>query len=110
LKFLLVWDFIEETFGIPCLATGHYARVSKTEARVYLGRAEDKTKDQSYFLYGIPSEKLARFILPLGELTKEKVRSIATDLGLTKAWNYVLPAKEITGQLWMPLRLTSTVT
>ena len=85
LKFLLVWDFIEETFGIPCLATGHYARVSKTEARVYLGRAEDKTKDQSYFLYGIASEKLARFILPLGELTKEKVRSIATDLGLTVA-------------------------
>jgi len=80
-----VWDLIQETFGIGYLATGHYARVSKANGRVYLGRANDKTKDQSYFLYGIALEKLASFILPLGELTKEKVRSIAADLGLTVA-------------------------
>ncbi len=85
LKFSLVWEFLKETFGIGYLATGHYAKVSKTSGRVYLGRAEDKAKDQSYFLYGIVLEKLARFILPLSELTKEKVRSIAIDLGLTVA-------------------------
>jgi len=85
LKFSLAWDFLQKTFGISYLATGHYARVSKTDGRVYLGRAKDKTKDQSYFLYGIASEKLAGFVLPLGELTKEKVRSIAAQLNLSVA-------------------------
>lgn len=85
LKFSLLWDFLEETFGINYLATGHYARISKTDGRVYLGRAKYKAKDQSYFLNGIVSEKLAKFVLPLGELTKEKVRSIAAQLNLSVA-------------------------
>jgi len=85
LKFSLVWDFVEETFGINCLATGHYGRVIKTDNGVWLGRANDKTKDQSYFIYGIAREKLARFVLPVGELTKEKVRSIAAELNLSVA-------------------------
>ena len=85
LKFSLLWDFLEERFGIRYLATGHYARVSQAAGRGYLGRAKDKAKDQSYFLYGIESERLARFLLPLGELTKEQVRSIAGQLNLTVA-------------------------
>ncbi|MHC4360891.1 MAG: tRNA 2-thiouridine(34) synthase MnmA [Planctomycetota bacterium] len=85
LKFSLLWDFLQRTFGITYLATGHYAGISKVNDRAYLGRAKDKTKDQSYFLYGIASEKLTRLVLPLGELTKEKVRSIAADLNLTVA-------------------------
>ncbi len=85
LKFSLVWDFLEETFGIPYLATGHYARICKADGRTYLGKAKDKAKDQSYFLYGIAREKLARLILPLGELTKEEVRSIAAKLNLPVA-------------------------
>ena len=85
LKFSLLWDFLEETFGITHLATGHYARVIKEDGRTYLGRAGDKTKDQSYFIYGISSEKLDQFVLPLGELAKEQVRSIAGQLNLTVA-------------------------
>jgi len=85
LKFSLVWDFLEEKFGIHYLATGHYARVYKTDGRVYLGRAKDNAKDQSYFLYGIASERLARLVLPLGELTKEEVRAIAADANLPVA-------------------------
>jgi len=77
LKFSLVWDFLEKTLGISYLATGHYARVVKTGSEVRLGRAKDNTKDQSYFLYGIGREKLPYFVLPLGELTKERVRAIA---------------------------------
>jgi tRNA-specific 2-thiouridylase len=77
LKFSLVWSFLEETFGIKYLATGHYARVVKTDGEVRLGRAKDKAKDQSYFLYGIGRQKLPYFLLPLGELTKERVRAIA---------------------------------
>ena len=85
LKFSLLWDFLQKTFGITHLATGHYAKVSKEGGHTYLGRAKDRTKDQSYFLYGIALEKLPGLVLPLGELTKERVRSIASDLGLSVA-------------------------
>ncbi len=85
LKFSLVWDFLQEELGIEYLATGHYARVIKNDDRVCLGRAKDKTKDQSYFLYGIALEKLDRLVLPLGQLTKEEVRSIAAGLNLSVA-------------------------
>lgn len=85
LKFSLLWDFLEETFGIRYVATGHYARVSETDAQMRLGRAKDKAKDQSYFIYGIPPEKLERFVLPLGELTKDEVRSTAAQLNLSVA-------------------------
>ncbi|MHC4158182.1 MAG: tRNA 2-thiouridine(34) synthase MnmA, partial [Planctomycetota bacterium] len=80
LKFSLVWDFLEKTFGISFLATGHYARVIKTNTYPRLGRARDKAKDQSYFLYGISREKLKNLFLPLGELTKDQVRSVAAQL------------------------------
>ncbi len=85
LKFSLLWDFLQQIFGITYLATGHYARVSKSNGRAFLGRAEDKTKDQSYFLYGIASKKLTKLVFPLGELTKEKVRSLAAESNLTVA-------------------------
>jgi tRNA-specific 2-thiouridylase len=85
LKFSLLWDFLTETFGITYLATGHYARVSKAGEQAYLARARDRAKDQSYFLYGLAPDKLAGLVLPLGELTKEQVRSIARELNLTVA-------------------------
>jgi len=85
LKFSLVWDFLEQTFGIRYLSTGHYARVIQTGGPACLGRAADRAKDQSYFLYGIAGERLSRFVLPLGEMTKPEVRSVASRLGLTVA-------------------------
>ncbi len=85
LKFALVWDFIKAEFGIEHLATGHYAKISGSPDGVQLGRARDKLKDQSYFLYGIPAERLKDLVFPLGELTKPEVRSIAGKLGLSVA-------------------------
>jgi tRNA-specific 2-thiouridylase len=90
LKFSLLWDFLEEKFGITYLATGHYARIYKlgpegTDGNVCLGKAKDKAKDQSYFLYGISSQRLPNLLLPLGELTKEQVRSIAAKANLPVA-------------------------
>jgi tRNA-specific 2-thiouridylase len=85
LKFSLVWDFLEKTFGISYLATGHYARIVKANGHTRLGRAKDRTKDQSYFVYGIPNERLDRFVLPLGQLTKNQVRLIAAELNLSIA-------------------------
>jgi len=85
LKFSLVWDFLEQTFAINYLATGHYARVYRINGQTFLGKAEDKTKDQSYFLYGISRNRLKNLVLPLGKLSKEKVRSIASELNLSVA-------------------------
>ena len=85
LKFSLVWDFLKDNFGIDRLATGHYARVSQNNNQWHLGMAKDKTKDQSYFLHGIAPAKLPRLRLPLGELTKAEVRSIAAESKLVVA-------------------------
>jgi len=85
LKFSLVWDFVRAEFGIDYLATGHYARVLADGGEPRLARADDRSKDQSYFLYGIPAERLDSFVLPLGRLAKSEVRRIAARLGLSIA-------------------------
>ena len=85
LKFSLVWDFIEEIFGIKYLASGHYAQVLKDKDKFRLKRADDISKDQSYFLYGIAMERLAGLALPLGKLSKSNVRAIAKQLNLSIA-------------------------
>jgi tRNA-specific 2-thiouridylase len=85
LKFSLVRDFLRTTFQIDYLATGHYARIIKNGDSVTLARAKDKTKDQSYFLYGISKDVLPNLVFPLGELTKKEVRSIAIRLNLYTA-------------------------
>jgi tRNA-specific 2-thiouridylase len=84
LKFSLVWDVIRENFDVDNLATGHYARITHNK-NVYLGRAKDRTKDQSYFLYGISKDRLSNIIFPLGEFTKDEVRNIASELNLPVA-------------------------
>ena len=73
----------QAAFELGCerFATGHYARVEG--ARLY--RAADKTKDQSYFLYRVKPEILAKTIFPLGELTKSEVRAKARQFGLEVA-------------------------
>ena len=74
-------DFIRTArqIGAERIATGHYARVRRDEAtgrfRLFAGR--DRSKDQSYFLFGLNQEQLSRSLFPLGELSKEEVREIA---------------------------------
>jgi len=85
LKFSLLWDFLYAVLGIGYLATGHYAKLSAPAGPVRLGRAADTAKDQSYFLYGIPAQKLPFLVLPLGHLTKKQVRSVAARLNLRVA-------------------------
>ena len=65
--------------GAERLATGHYARIRRNpETRRYeLLRAADDSKDQSYFLFGLTQEQMARTVFPLGELSKDEVRVIA---------------------------------
>jgi len=85
LKFSAVWDFIQDEFSVPFIATGHYAKMINANGKTYLGRAEDKTKDQSYFLYDIPEEKLDKVLFPLGDLAKTETRRIAKELNLSVA-------------------------
>jgi len=68
--------------GAERIATGHYARVRRNPAsgRYELLRAVDESKDQSYFLFGLTQEQLARTEFPLGELSKQEVRDIARRL------------------------------
>lgn len=67
--------------GADALATGHYARV--IDGRLYC--AADADKDQSYFLYPIRPDALARTQFPLGAMTKPEVRAHAERLGLRTA-------------------------
>jgi len=71
--------------GATWMATGHYARVRRTEGCYQLLRGRDSRKDQSYFLHALAQEQLAHALFPLGELTKEEVRIIARQRGLPVA-------------------------
>jgi len=66
-------------------ATGHYARVEKLGRRFLLKKPIDSRKDQTYFLYTLSQEQLARALFPLGELKKARVKQIARSLGLPSA-------------------------
>jgi len=73
--------------GAERLATGHYARVRHNAEtnRWELWRAVDDSKDQSYFLFALTQEQLARTDFPLGEMTKTEVREIARATNLPVA-------------------------
>jgi tRNA-uridine 2-sulfurtransferase len=68
--------------GAERIATGHYARVrhNAETGRYELLRAVDESKDQTYFLFGLTQEQLARTDFPLGEVSKHEVREIARRL------------------------------
>ncbi|HUZ47868.1 MAG TPA: tRNA 2-thiouridine(34) synthase MnmA [Terriglobia bacterium] len=74
-------QFIETALkiGADRVATGHYARIRRDEksGRYRLLAGRDPSKDQSYFLFGLTQEQLARTLFPLGEFTKEEVRTMA---------------------------------
>jgi tRNA-specific 2-thiouridylase len=68
------------------VATGHYARIEKTESGRYtVKQAAAAAKDQTYMLYQLTQEQLARTLMPLAEYTKDEVRKIAEDAGLAVA-------------------------
>ena len=73
--------------GADRIATGHYARIrhNPETGRYELLRAVDENKDQSYFLFGLTQEQLARAEFPLGEMTKQEVREIARQLSVPVA-------------------------
>ncbi|MEE9132148.1 MAG: tRNA 2-thiouridine(34) synthase MnmA [Gemmatimonadota bacterium] len=71
--------------GCDRIATGHYARSVRSNGHAQILRAADRSKDQTYFLWGMDREVLDCLELPLGELTKPEVRRRARELGLETA-------------------------
>jgi tRNA-uridine 2-sulfurtransferase len=73
--------------GAERIATGHYARnhYDESRGRWILSRPADRSKDQTYFLFGLTQEQLSRTLFPLGEMQKPAVRSMAADHGLDLA-------------------------
>ena len=71
--------------GASAIATGHYARIRRTEEGVELLKAVDATKDQSYFLHRLNQAQLSRAMFPLGGMHKTEIRQIAQQIGLPNA-------------------------
>jgi tRNA-specific 2-thiouridylase len=71
--------------GADLLATGHYARIEQTDHTYKLLRAVDGTKDQSYALYILDQDRLAKTFFPVGDYTKKEVREMAIRFGLPVA-------------------------
>ncbi len=85
LKFELLFREAEK-LGCDFVATGHYARIERgPEGAFHLRCGVDEAKDQSYVLYMLGQRELAHVLLPLGGLTKARVREIAQENGLVNA-------------------------
>lgn len=84
IKFGALWSWAKQR-GMDFFATGHYAQISKIDSRYYLTMAKDKTKDQTYFLWNLPPDRLAKTLFPIGAYQKSQVRQLARKFSLTTA-------------------------
>ena len=80
-KFGRLYELAQES-NADFLATGHYARILRSQGGYGLYRGVDEKKDQSYFLYRISKTWLPRILFPLGAFTKRQVWERAVDLDL----------------------------
>ena len=75
-----------DALGFDAIATGHHARiVERPDGSRRVARGADHAKDQSYVLYMLGQEQLRDTLLPVGDITKDAVRSMAAQLGLPTA-------------------------
>ena len=83
-KFVDLIAFARE-LGADCLSTGHYVRRVVNGGRVEMHKGADPRRDQSYFLYGTTRDQLDFLRFPLGDIPKDEVRRIASELSLEVA-------------------------
>ncbi len=84
------WDALlrrADQLGCEFIATGHYAQIRNENGRFVISKGVDVLKDQSYVLWGISQESLARTLLPLGGMTKQHIRELASERGFVDLVN-----------------------
>ena len=86
IKFGIFLDKMKE-FNADFVATGHYVRKEFKEGIYELHSAKDEDKDQSYFLYTLTQEKLAKTLFPLGDYKKSEIRKLAEKFGIEEVNN-----------------------
>ena len=87
IKFKAFLDHAME-MGADLIATGHYAQVRENPLRAghyQLLKADDGSKDQSYFLHRLNQAQLSKTLFPLGKYLKREVREMAREIGLANA-------------------------
>lgn len=83
IKFKAFLEFADEILDADYIAMGHYVRRrDNSDGSTQMLRGVDGNKDQSYFLYTLSHEQVARSLFPVGELEKHQVREIAKEMGL----------------------------
>lgn len=78
------WDALlkrADQLGCDFIATGHYAQLRNENGRYIISKGKDENKDQSYVLWGLSQESLARTLFPLGGFDKPAIRKMAADRG-----------------------------
>jgi tRNA-specific 2-thiouridylase len=81
IKFGVCLEYMQR-LGAAWIATGHYARIRRTDSRTELLKAVDTGKDQSYFLHSVAPAALSKTLFPIGGLQKAQVRRLAHAAGL----------------------------
>ena len=74
-----------DRLGCDCIATGHYAGVRNENGRYFVVKGRDAAKDQSYMLWNLAQEQLARIIFPLEDMVKTDVRESARSANMPSA-------------------------
>jgi tRNA-uridine 2-sulfurtransferase len=83
----LKWNLIlqeADRLGCDQVAMGHYVNIVKENNHFFISEARDPNKDQSFFLWGLKQDQLARIIFPLGQFYKTEVRAMAAQRGYQK--------------------------
>ena len=78
------WKYmLDEADRLECdyIATGHYARITQNMNRYILEKGLDPKKDQSYFLWRLGQKELSRTLFPLGNITKEEIKTYVLQKG-----------------------------
>ena len=71
------------SIGADYIATGHYARIEKLQnGRYTIRRSATLEKDQTYALYNLSQEQLAKTLMPCGEYSKDEIRKMAEEINL----------------------------
>ena len=83
-KFRALYDYAMAN-GFDMIATGHYAGIGENDGKAVIVRACDEKKDQSYMLWRLTPDIIARLMFPLASLTKEEIRTEAAKRGLSAA-------------------------